>query len=68
MNKERYEKEVIPGVTPKIRRSQSFAPKSDEEFSKQIDAKISRQNRSKVVDNSSSNSRQVGKFVSKRTP
>lgn len=42
MNKDKYEKEELPGVTPKLRKTRSLQPKSDQEFSKQIDAKISK--------------------------
>jgi len=56
MNKEKYEKEVLPGVTPKLTRRRSLQPKTDEEFSKQIDAKLSRRssaNNSKISEESS---------------
>ena len=39
MNFEKYES---PGLFPKLRKGKSLQPKSDEEFSKQIDAKISK--------------------------
>merc|ERR1712008_216679 len=56
MNKEKYEKEVLPGVTPKLTRRRSLQPKTDEEFSKQIDAKLLRRssaNNSKIAEESS---------------
>ena len=62
MNKEKYEKEVLPGVTPKLTRRRSLQPKTDEEFSKQIDAKLSRRssaNNSKISEESSAETSKV---------
>ena len=62
MNKEKYEKEVLPGVTPKLTRRRSLQPKTDEEFSKQIDAKLSRRssaNNSKISEESSDETSKV---------